>query len=129
MENVACRGPWNGSEISYDTEGGAIVTKGPKQPKERGATIRREIIDLMALRPVTIRDISRAVGISEKDAAAHLEHALKSAGREYVVEIDPAYCRQCGFIFSHRKKTKKPSRCPECREGSVESAVYSIRKK
>ena len=105
------------------------MTKGPKEPKERGATIRQEIIDLMAFRPVTIRDISQAVGISEKDAAAHLEHALKSAGRDYVVEVDPAFCRQCGFAFTHRKKTKKPSRCPECREGSVESAVYSIRKK
>ncbi|MBN1883569.1 MAG: transcriptional regulator [Deltaproteobacteria bacterium] len=100
-----------------------------KEPKERGATIRREIIELMAFRPVTIRDISRAVGITEKDAAAHLEHALKSVNREgYAVEVDPACCRQCGFVFSGRKKTKKPSRCPECKEGSIEPAVYFIRK-
>jgi predicted Zn-ribbon and HTH transcriptional regulator len=82
----------------------------------------------MTLRPVTIRDISRAVGISERDAAAHLEHALKSAEKEYIVEIAPAFCRQCGFEFIGRKKTKKPSRCPECREGSIESAVYFLRK-
>jgi len=94
------------------------VKKGPKEPKERGATIRREIIELMTLHPVTIRDISRAVGISERDAAAHLEHALKSAGREYAVEVEPAVCRRCGFEFSNRKKTTKPSRCPECRGGA-----------
>ena len=126
--SAACRGPWSGSDAPNDTRNGESVKK-EKQPKERGATIRREIIELMALRPVTIRDISQGVGISERDAAAHLEHALKSARNEYVVEIDPAYCKQCGFEFTDRKKTTKPSRCPECREGSIESAVYFLREK
>jgi predicted Zn-ribbon and HTH transcriptional regulator len=94
--------------------------------EERSQTIRQEIIRLMKLRPVTPRDISGLLGISERDAAEHLAHALVTASRKYRVKTTPAKCRVCGFVFKDRKKTKKPSRCPRCKEGRVETAEYHI---
>jgi len=99
-----------------------------REPKERGETIRRDIIRLMMEGPVTPYDISGELRISEREAADHLSHAIVTAKRKYKVEVTPAVCRSCGFTFSDRKKVKKPSRCPRCKEGRVESARYSIKK-
>jgi hypothetical protein len=98
-----------------------------REPKERNATIRKEIIELMKLGPVTPYDISGALRISEREATAHLEHALASASNQYTIEVVPARCKACGFVFRDRKKVSRPSRCPQCRAGRVEAATYHIR--
>ena len=97
-----------------------------REPKEREETIRRDIIRLMMEGPVTPYDISGELGISEREAADHLAHALVTAKRKYRVEVTPALCGSCGFAFTERKKVKRPSRCPKCKNGRIESARYSI---
>lgn len=97
-----------------------------REPKERGETIRRDIIRLMMEGPVTPYDISGELGISEREAADHLTHALVTARRKYRVEVTPALCGSCGFTFTERKKVKRPSRCPKCKNGRIESARYHI---
>lgn len=98
-----------------------------REPKEREETIRRDIIRLMMEGPVTPYDISGELRISEREAAEHLSHAIVTARRKYRVEVTPAVCRSCGFEFTDRKKVKRPSRCPKCKDGRVESARYSIK--
>jgi len=98
-----------------------------KDMTERRATIRQEIVELLKLRPITPFDISGALKISERDAALHLAHAITSASRKHRVEITPAHCKTCGFVFKDRRRTTKPSRCPNCKKGQVESALYYIR--
>lgn len=93
---------------------------------ERNKTIRQEIIELLKLRPVTPLEISGLLGVSEKEVSEHLYHAIASASRKSNVEITPAVCKACGFIFKERKKTKKPSRCPMCKEERIEDASYFI---
>jgi predicted Zn-ribbon and HTH transcriptional regulator len=101
--------------------------KKDKEPRERGATIRQEIIELMKLGPVTPFDLSGTLRISEREAAFHLGHALETAAAKYAIEITPASCKSCGFVFRDRKKVSKPSRCPHCKASRVEAAAYHIR--
>jgi predicted Zn-ribbon and HTH transcriptional regulator len=93
---------------------------------EREKTIRQEIIELLKIRPVTPLEISGLLGVSEREVSEHLHHAIASASRKYRVEITPAVCKACGFIFKDRKKTKRPSRCPMCKEERIEDASYFI---
>ncbi len=103
--------------------------KRDKEPRERSATIRQDIIELMKQGPVTPFDLSGILRISEREAAFHLAHALESASSRYLIEVTPAHCKSCGFIFQDRKKVGKPSRCPRCRATRVEAAAYMVREK
>lgn len=101
--------------------------KKDKEPRERSATIRRDIIELMKLGPVTPFEISGMLRVSEREAVFHLGHALESASAKYQIEVTPAHCKSCGFVFWERKKVGKPSRCPQCKASRVEAASYYIR--
>ena len=96
-------------------------------PRERTATIRELLEAELREGPATARDLSQAVGISEKDVAEHLEHLAKSieALGEKLVQ-HPAECVACGFAFSDRTKFKKPSRCPKCGSERIDPPSFSI---
>ncbi len=101
--------------------------KEPAIPPEQYYTIRQRLIELLADRPLSTREISVAVHISEKEVGAHLEHlrrTLQAEGRMLV--IIPATCRSCGFVFSKRDRLKKPGRCPVCRKESIEEPRFGI---
>ena len=56
--------------------------KRDKAPRERSATIRQDIIELMKRGPVTPFDLSGLLRVSEREAAFHLAHALETAWSE-----------------------------------------------
>lgn len=93
---------------------------------DRKSTIRKEIVKLLMVEPMTTLDISGQIGISERDVEEHLTHALISASHKYRVITTPPQCRVCNFEFKERKRVKKPSKCPECKNGSIERATYFI---
>lgn len=97
-------------------------------PAERLATLRQQIIDLLAHQPMTAREISMAVGIGEKQVFPHLEHIQQSLRRQKrVLQVTPPTCRQCGFTFKKRARLNKPGKCPACRSESIEEPVFSLR--
>jgi predicted Zn-ribbon and HTH transcriptional regulator len=63
----------------------------------------------------TARDLSKRVGIPERDVAWHLEHLERSAKRrgERLV-LEESCCLACGFAFPGRHRFTRPGRCPEC---------------
>lgn len=94
---------------------------------ERQTTIRQEMIDVLGKGPQTIRDLSQAVGIMEKDVAAHLpfvEKTVKHMGK--TLRIQPYQCTGCGFVFEGRKKFSKPGKCPSCKRGRIDPACFWI---
>lgn len=103
--------------------------KRDREPRERSATIRQDIIELMKQGPVTPFEISGILRVSEREAAFHLQHALETASARYLIEVTPAQCKSCGFVFRDRKKVGKPSRCPRCKATRVETATYMVREK
>lgn len=76
---------------------------------------------------MTVRDISQAVGIMEKDVVHHLESIDKTVRtRKQKLHVSPFFCKDCGFEFKGRRKLKKPGKCPACRDGRIEPAVFEI---
>ena len=63
-------------------------------------TIRQEIIDLLNSEELTIRDLSQAVSLQEKEIVGHLGHIERSLQRQgKKLMISPYKCLTCGFVF------------------------------
>ncbi|MFO8083788.1 MAG: transcriptional regulator [Desulfobacterales bacterium] len=94
---------------------------------EKQLTIREKIIRCLESEPMTARDLSKALRISEKDAYSHLPSIQKSIAHQGKrIKTMPCYCLNCGFEFKDRKSFKKPGKCPECRQSRIEPAVFEI---
>lgn len=94
-------------------------------------TTRQKIIHAIEGRSLTARDISKEVGIREKEVLEHLPHIARSmgasrAGAKFVVE--PSICLECGFVFRKRERLKTPGKCPVCRSEEISETKYEIRK-
>jgi predicted Zn-ribbon and HTH transcriptional regulator len=78
-------------------------------------TLRRHLIDLLSHEPRSASSIARELGITRGDVEDDLRHALRSArAAGHQVEVIPARCKHCDFVFSE-EKLSKPSRCPACK--------------
>ena len=59
--------------------------------------------------------IAREMGLQRGDVESDLQHALRSAAAAgYRIEVIPARCKSCGFVFDEDRLTK-PGRCPSCK--------------
>ncbi|ABA89550.2 helix-turn-helix and zinc ribbon transcriptional regulator [Syntrophotalea carbinolica DSM 2380] len=99
----------------------------PPIPAERGATLRRQIMELLTRQPMTAKEISMAIGIGEKQVYPHLEHLQQSLRRQNrSLQITPPFCKKCGFTFAKRTRLKKPGKCPVCRSQTIEEPVFAL---
>lgn len=90
-------------------------------------TIRQRIIALLRQEAMTAQDLSRSVGVAEKDVYRHLAHIEKSmAGQGRKLELAPCTCLACGFTFSERRRLTRPGRCPRCRQSRIDHPVFRI---
>jgi predicted Zn-ribbon and HTH transcriptional regulator len=98
----------------------------PKVP-ERTETLRNALRDVLRGRELTLRELSQALGASERDLLGHLQHLERSLvhGPETLV-IEPACCLACGFRFDDRARLGKPGRCPACRATRIAPPRFSI---
>lgn len=99
------------------------------RPDVREATVRRSLHDALRAGGATARDLSRDVGIPERDVAEHLRHlerSVRHAGERLVV--DPPVCLACGFTFTRRDRHRytRPGRCPRCHERRISLPVFRI---
>ena len=91
-------------------------------------TIRQEIIDLLSSEELTIRDLSQAVSLPEKEIVGHLGHierSLQHQGKKLL--ITPYECITCGFVFDKRTRFTKPGRCPSCKNSHIQVAGFYIK--
>jgi predicted Zn-ribbon and HTH transcriptional regulator len=96
-------------------------------PTERQATVRTALRQALRAGPRTARELSGAVGVPEKQVAAHLEHlarSLKAAGER--LRVEPARCQDCGFTFRKRDRLSRPSRCPVCRSERLDAPRFAV---
>ncbi|MEW5735942.1 MAG: transcriptional regulator [Thermodesulfobacteriota bacterium] len=91
-------------------------------------TIRKEMEALLSRGPMNARELSQALGITEKDVAGHLEHLAKSvAAQGGKLTVTPSECLECGFRFEKRERLNAPGRCPRCRGQRMSRPEYFIR--
>lgn len=90
-------------------------------------TVRQQIISLLCAEELTVRDLSQALSISEKEVIGHLSHierSIRSQGKK--LEEIPYKCLSCGFVFEKRTRFTKPGRCPKCKNSHIQTARYHI---
>jgi predicted Zn-ribbon and HTH transcriptional regulator len=90
-------------------------------------TVRESIRRVLLDGPASARDLSRRVGISEREIAGHLEHLERSLRHtDETLVIEPASCMDCGFEFTDRRRYTRPGGCPECRGRRISLPVFHI---
>ena len=90
------------------------------------ATIRKQIIDAIEVRPMTAIELSGLLRVSQREIESHLPNIEKTAramGRKMV--FWPAECKDCDFKFT-KEKFKKPSRCPKCKGEWITLPAWSL---
>lgn len=98
------------------------MSRKPKIPQERSETIRQALLRLLAGNRLQVDELSKELRKSEKEVYFYLDQ-LNEAGKLALV---PAECGKCGYRFEHRKKTKKPSKCPNCKSTYIRQPQYTL---
>jgi len=89
-------------------------------------TVRREIARILSTGPRSVSSLARELGLDRRDAEDDLRHAIHSArAAGHHVVVEPARCKQCGFLFGE-DKLSKPGKCPECRGTRIFEAQIRI---
>jgi len=90
-------------------------------------TKRQQITALLEAEEMSARDISKAVSIEERDVYEHLVHIKRSlANTGKALMVIPYECLVCGYIFKDRKRYQRPGRCPKCKQGHLQGALFHI---
>jgi len=99
----------------------------PAVPPQAPETVRRALLALLEEGPCTAMELSAAVRRPEKEVLGHLEHLRRTLRhREGRLEVLPALCRGCGFVFRKRDRLTSPGRCPLCREESIADPAFRV---
>ena len=98
------------------------------EPFDSSQTIRQQIIDLLSSEELTIRDLSQAVSLMEREIVDHLSHIERSLQRQgKKLMVTPYECITCGFVFDRRTRFTKPGRCPSCKNSHIQVAQFHIK--
>jgi hypothetical protein len=102
----------------------------PPVPRPLPETVRHAIAELLRRSTLGAREISGLVRIPEKEVYGHLEHIRRSiqTGGGFL-EITPARCRFCGFVFAKRDRLTPPGKCPVCRHEAIEEPLFRLRQR
>ncbi len=90
-------------------------------------TLRRRMVSLLIAQEMDARDLSQDLGLKEKEVYEHLAHVQRSmaaAGGQFIVT--PSRCLLCGYVFEHRRRLTRPSRCPQCRRSKLQSPSFRV---
>lgn len=106
--------------------------EGPRAPPPRSQSVRSALLD--ALRAATdlggdasARDLSTAAGIPERDVPKHLEHLARTLSAQGArLEVAPAECLGCGYVFRDRARLTPPGACPSCRATRVRPPRFRL---
>ncbi len=90
-------------------------------------TLRKKMAALLERGDFSLKDLSRELGVREKELLDHLEHVARSAKVKNSLEIYPAMCLKCGFVFKKRKRLASPSRCPKCRSERIAPPRFRLK--
>ena len=102
----------------------------PTVPRPALDTVRHAVIELIRDQPLPAKEISARVHITEKEVYGHLEHirlSIHASGG--LLEVTPAECRACGFVFTKRDRLTPPGRCPVCRHEAIFEPLFAIRQR
>lgn len=87
------------------------------------AKLRGELLPGFA----SAKQLSMRLGVPERDIAQHLLHLDKSIRRDGErLEVAPATCLSCGFVFRKRDRLTRPTGCPMCRGERIDAPRFRV---
>jgi transcriptional regulator len=90
--------------------------------------LRRQLEDFLGDQPRSASWLARELGLKRVDVEEDLRHLVRSArAAGHKVEIIPARCKACDFVFSE-DKLSKPGRCPVCKGTRVHEPLFRVTK-
>ena len=91
-------------------------------------TTRQEMLRLLKEEgPVSAHDLSKRLGISEKEVYVHLPHVSKSASAQKLkLRVIPPQCLNCGYPFRDRTRFTPAGRCPRCKGTHLKMPAYEV---
>jgi len=90
-------------------------------------TKRQEIFQFLKQADFSARELSKAIGIREKEVYDHLKHIEKSAkSKKIKFKIVAAQCVSCGYTFKKRERLTRPGRCPICKKEQIDPPRFQI---
>jgi transcriptional regulator len=106
---------------------GQVPDKSLTQAEVRGQTLRQQITALLRTQEMGARELSQALAVSEREVYGHLEHIARSLSSQgQTLRVRQPRCRKCGFVFQDRQRLTRPGRCPQCKQGHLESPRFQI---
>ena len=91
-------------------------------------TVRQQIISLLSLHEMDVRQLSQELGVAEKQVYSHLENIARSlAAKAQKIAIRPSQCLSCGYVFEKRTRFTRPGRCPRCKKSHLTSPTFKIK--
>jgi len=97
------------------------------KPRPASATVRQRVLAVLREGPVTAKDVSRLVGIAEREVADHLAHVARSLrGQGERLVVAGPECLDCAFAFPGRERTTRPARCPRCRSRRITLPEFRV---
>jgi transcriptional regulator len=104
--------------------GRASDAAGPPSATE---TPRQTIARALTAASHSAYELSALARVPEKDVAAHLEHLARSLRRSGGrLDVEPARCRDCDYVFRERTRLTRPSACPRCRGQHLTAPVFRV---
>jgi len=92
-------------------------------------TRREEIFEILKHEKRSAQELANYFRVELKWVIEDLYHLAKSAKPTYDLRMFPAECKRCGFIFKERSRIKAPTKCPRCREESIQAPLFIIERK
>jgi|SRR5712691_8735106 len=90
---------------------------------------RKQLLELLSHEFRSASSLARELGMTRGDVEDDLRHLLRSAGAAgHDIEIVPARCKACDFVFSDAKLLK-PGRCPACKGSRLFEPMIRIRRR
>lgn len=94
--------------------------------READRTTRERMADRLRGEALTASALAREFELKTADALAHVEHVARTLeSTEEELLVAPPECRECGFD-DFDDLINRPSRCPECKNESVEEPIFRI---
>lgn len=87
---------------------------------------REEIIGLLSKEPHSAQQLANYYKVELPEILEDLEH-IKFSIRPRKLEMIPAQCKSCGFLFKERSRIKKPSKCPRCKNERIMAPLFTIK--
>jgi hypothetical protein len=96
-------------------------------PPDQSQSFRELLLQTLSAEPLTVRALSQAAGLSERDVLNHLQHLQKSLKvQNRRLKVTPATCLDCHFVFQKRERLTRPGKCPVCRSTHLREPFFSI---